>query len=830
MASLGRDGKKPLFRPPHRRVDEGKKSAALNFLTGISLRAEGGAGGGEHAKPKPAGPLPAQRRPALHQYQEHAAPPHETGGGAASAVSQADGEPPMRPAQEKAGGAKSKKTGRNQARYHVSMKFLSNIKMSPSKTLTSLKSPFAASALSSKGEDAHGESAKPEQAEAHDSAPPGATPVADAAADRQADVAADRQADEPHLHAQKEDVDQRGQRGEGDSICGTEPDGGEQKKRGRVAGLKLVIPEAGGAAAQRPVSEGAQGRSKDFLSSISLGAQAREMSDGATDWAVPAGVASAGSQGEGLLQSPARSVWAGRSYSTASSPSLYPRLSSSASVVDDSALLSELSPAPPPPAPNSARSSLNEKIGHKFEGIMGSLGIKSGDRKRNQRPGSAARKAWKHAQLEWEQRQMHAFALVPSADKTRRCRTATLSPQFKPRAHAAAALPILERQRTSSLTTTPCGSLLELQGEADEGGGTGRWSARSSLSSDEMAPDLSKLGIKPPPLSPQPMHTSARPPSSSPHLPSADAAARGRCSPDETGGARRPSEEAASQHWRQARSTAASPPPAIAVPPRTQEREDGRRKRREAREQRRQRRREAKEAGVSRLGLAPGPSASAWSSDAAAAPPADMLCEVVLVTSHALRRAACTLLAGGRASGVWRALTTDARMWVGRAAIGQLGRALHLVVHASDELAAAHFALVPLARPLARSYLLPVLLVYASPRPQRPQWVALPGQARARRHLSSPCRHLLPRASPLPACCGVVMGGTWAADAGLAQATATDGGSMAAGLTLSAPISVVSVLKFKADDPPWMGGEPDEVARRPLATLCACLACEACEA
>ncbi len=686
MTSLGRDSRKPQ-RPPPRIVDEGKKSAALNFLTGISLRAEGGvAAGVEHAKSKPAGPLPVQRRPALHQYREHAAHDQrhddETGGGAASAESQADGEPPARPAQETAGGAENKKTGRNQARYQVSMKFLSNISMSPSKTLTSLKSPFAASVLA-KGEDAPEASSKSEQAEAHDSDLPGAMPV-------RADAAADRQAEEPHLQA--EDVDQRGSRREGDSVDATEAEDGEEKKRGRVPGLRLVIPGAGEALAERPVSEGAQGRSKDFLSSISLGAQAPELADGATDWAVPAGVASAGRQGEGWMQSPARSAWAGRSYSAASSPSLHLRLSSSASCVDDAPSLGEASTALGPPAPNSARSSLNEKIGHKFEGIMGSLGIKSGDRKRNARPGPAARKAWKHAQLEWDQRQIRAFALVPSADKTKLSRTATLSPAGKPRAVAVAGVPILERMpsaatilercRTSSLTTTPCGSLgdtselavLELQGEGDEA--AGRWSARSSLSSDEMAPDLSKLAINTAALSPQ---TSAPPPPSPsppppPHLPSADAAVRGRGSPDEAGGGgRRQCEDSARVQARQARTSSplAPPSPPIAAGhaaradvedgrgPRMQEREDGRRRRREARDQRQQRRREAKEAGLAplrhsslaSLGLpsCPWASASASSSEACAAPPhvhkpPDMLCEVPLSERGAfilVQRGAC---------------------------------------------------------------------------------------------------------------------------------------------------------------------------------------------
>ncbi len=74
----------------------------------------------------------------------------------------------------------------------------------------------------------------------------------------------------------------------------------------------------------------------------------------------------------------------------------------------------------------------------------------------------------------------------------------------------------------------------------------------------------------------------------------------------------------------------------------------------------------------------------------------------------------------------------------------------------------------------------------------------------------------------LPACCDAVMGGAGAADGAVAQPAAGHGGSKVAlaRLALAAPISVVSVLKFKPDDPPWMAGEPDEVAPRPSSPPC----------
>jgi hypothetical protein len=49
------------------------------------------------------------------------------------------------------------------------------------------------------------------------------------------------------------------------------------------------------------------------------------------------------------------------------------------------------------------------------------------------------------------------------------------------------------------------------------------------------------------------------------------------------------------------------------------------------------------------------------------------------------------------------------------------------------------------------------------------------------------------------------------------MAGAGGSGSHVEAVPLGAPICVFSVLKFKADDPPWMLGEPDEVPRTPPA-------------
>ena len=511
--------------------------------------------------------------------------------------------------------------------------------MSPSKTLTSLKSPFASPPASKEAKALGRAAGEPSTgAEAGESKREVEAP---GAARSLASMTADQQQEGP-AHVQGEPAHVAGQRGEEEGGAGAEARGGSthEKKRGRVQGLTLLIPPAPREAA---ASEGKGARHRDFLASISLGVPGQDEQQlpaaaarGSTNWAVAAGVArvASGAHANGLLPapSPARSLGNCKSYSAASSPTLLPapRLSSSGSLADDSLFLTDAVAAHAAAAPNSARSSLNEKIGHKFEGIMGTLGIKSGDRKLYQRPagGPGSRKGalWKHAELQWEQRQMTAYALVAvtSNSQVKKGKSA-LSPPVRARAHtipSGGGLPgSLERQRSTStsMSLTPCASVgdasdlllapLDLATEGEDGA---RGSARSSISSDDMAPEVAKLttglGLGTSPHA----RTSPQLLSSSPQYGTGEGGARG------AGGSvlSPPIRRADSSH--DARS-------------RAQEREDGKRKRREARELREQRRREHREAHLgtsASSGCGGGGEASASISRAASHKPSEMMCEV----------------------------------------------------------------------------------------------------------------------------------------------------------------------------------------------------------